>query len=109
MKNMRGRTSLKKQPTAFFLVRIIFKKFQTKKERTLITLIIASTLRESSVVEKSNARAPSSSYPFVAVVPNRARAREHFFCIDAISGLLLDRRYNRELEGKEFENSQLGK
>jgi len=86
------RTSLKKQPTAFFLARIIFKKFQTKKERTLITLI-ASTLRES-VVEKSNARAsrrtPSS------LSSQTARAREHFFCIDAISGLLLDRRYNRE-------------
>jgi len=93
MKNTRGRTSLKKQPRQLFaLARIIFKKFQTKKERTLIALIIASTLRESSVVEKSNARASSSSHPFVAVVPNRARAREHFFCIDAISGLLLDRR-----------------
>jgi len=70
------RTSLKKQPTAFFLARIIFKKFQTKKERTLITLI-ASTLRESIVVEKSNAR-------FFLVVPLRRyrpkpRAREHFF------------------------------
>lgn len=87
-----------KATDSFLLSRIIFKKFQTKKERTLITLI-ASTLRES-VVEKSNARA-SRRIPFVATVPNRARERAFFlyrrdFRSSFGSPLI-------ESEGKEFD------
>jgi len=103
MNEKHARTDEFEKATDSFLLfsRASFSKNSKQKKSALSSRSSSLQLYARASSSKKVTRA-SRRTPFVATVPNRARAREHFFCIDAISGLLLDRRYNRELEGKEL-------